>query len=131
MNTLDIRVSYADTDQMGTVYYANYYVYFERGRTEWLREKGMTYKSLEEKQIYLPVAESFCKYLSPAKYDEVITVKTKLKEIGFASIVFDYEICCNDRKIVTGSTKHPFVNQSFKPVRIPDFIKSVLNKSLA
>ena len=126
MSELQIRISYSDTDQMGMVYYANYLVYFERGRTEWLREKGLAYKELEDKEIFLPVLESNCKYLSPARYDDLITVKTTLSELRFASIEFSYEIFCGSRNIVTGRTKHPFVNKAFKPIRIPLWVKSKL-----
>jgi acyl-CoA thioester hydrolase len=130
MNEIKIRIPYADTDQMGTVYYANYLVYFERGRTEWLREKGLEYKALEAKGVYLPVNESSCRYLSPARYDDLITVKTVLKDMGFASIEFEYSIECGERKIVTGRTKHPFVNSDFKPVRIPKELSAILKGCL-
>lgn len=121
-----IRISYADTDQMGMVYYANYLVYFERGRTEWLREHGLTYRQMEEKGMYFPVIESICKYHSPARYDDIISVQTTVADLGAASVTFGYEIRCGDRLIATGSTKHPLVNREFRPVRIPADIRSLL-----
>ncbi|MBN1622170.1 MAG: acyl-CoA thioesterase [Endomicrobiales bacterium] len=129
MNEIQIRIPYADTDQMGMVYYANYLIYFERGRTEWLREKGLQYKDLETKGIFLPVSESNCEYVSPARYDDIINVKTKVKKLGFASIEFDYEIVSQDRIIVKGYTKHPFVDKNFKPIRMPGEIKHILEKN--
>ncbi|MCB4792324.1 MAG: acyl-CoA thioesterase [Elusimicrobia bacterium] len=128
VNEINIRVPYADTDQMGMVYYANYLVYFERGRTEWLRERGLSYKDLESKGIYLPVIEAHCKYVSPARYDDLITVRTILSEISFASIIFNYEVTAGEKALVKGSTKHPFVNKDLRPVKIPEEIKVVLEK---
>lgn len=125
-NILEIRVSYADTDQMGMVYYANYLVYFERGRTEWLREAGLTYKALEEQGHYFPVIECSCGYKSPAKYDDVITVKTTMGEIGPASVKFEYEISCGGKLLATGATKHPLVNRQMKPIRVPPDLRKKL-----
>jgi acyl-CoA thioester hydrolase len=125
-STINIRVPYADTDQMGMVYYANYYVYFERGRTEWLRDKGLEYRSLEAKGIYLPVVESSCRYRSPARYDDLITVRTEVSDVGACSIEFFYIVTLGKNKIAEGKTKHPFVNSSMKPVRIPSEIQKLL-----
>jgi acyl-CoA thioester hydrolase len=123
---ISIRVPYADTDQMGMVYYANYYVYFERGRTEWLREKGLEYRSLEEKGTYLPVIESSCRYRSPARYDDMLNVLTSVSEIGSCSLEFSYVITCMGKLIAEGKTKHPFVNRQMKPIRIPEEIQRIL-----
>ena len=123
---VEIRIPYADTDQMGMVYYANYLVYFERGRTEWLRERGLAYRSLEAKGFYLPVIECSCKYHSSARYDDIICVQTSLAEAGFASVKFEYKIVCGERLIATGASKHPLVNRDLKPVRMPDELKSIL-----
>jgi acyl-CoA thioester hydrolase len=130
-NETQIRIPYADTDQMGMVYYANYLVYFERGRTEWLREHGLAYRMLEEKGYYFPVIECSIKYVSPARYDDLITVRTVLSAMGFASIEFAYEIIYNDKIIVTGVTKHPLVNKSFRPIRIPAELRDTLGKTNA
>lgn len=128
MNKLDIRISYKDTDQMGMVYYANYLVYFERGRTELLRELGFTYKEMEEKELYFPVINAQCNYHTPAKYDDTITVETKISELKNASIVFSYTIKSQNKLIASGSTKHPLVNKTFKPTRIPQDLKTLLEK---
>ncbi len=122
----DIRVTYADTDRMGVVYYANYLVYFERGRTEWLRCKGMSYKELEAQGLYLPVVEAVCSYNAPARYDDLITVRTSLGKLGVASVEFRCEVLLNGVILVSGHTRHSFVNSSFKPIRIPVHIRSLL-----
>jgi acyl-CoA thioester hydrolase len=129
INELQIRVPYADTDQMGMVYYANYLIYFERGRTELLRQLGLPYAQMEEKGILLPVVECNCRYNAPARYDDCIVVRSKIGELGRASIEITYEIECGGRLLVTGFTRHPFVNREFKPVRIPPEIKTVLENA--
>jgi len=127
INELRIRVPYADTDQMGMVYYANYLVYFERGRTELLRSCGMTYSQMEQDGFYMPVVECRCNYRSPARYDSLITVKTSVSEIRAASITFDYRIEEDGRLIATGMTKHPMVNRDLRPMRIPESLKKLLS----
>jgi len=124
---MQIRVSYADTDQMGMVYYGNYLTYFERGRTEWLRQRGFSYKEMEMEGILLPVIECSCRYISPARYDDMITVRTGLTRIGPASIEFGYEVVRDSKVITTGFTKHPVVNREFRPVRIPEKIAKILS----
>jgi acyl-CoA thioester hydrolase len=130
MNKLNLRISYADTDQMGMVYYANYLRYFERGRTELLRQIGINYKELEEKGFYLPVLTAECKYISPAKYDDVIIIETRIQEVTAASITCYYEVKLDEKLLVIGKTKHAFVNKDLKPVRIPKDIKEILEKHL-
>ena len=128
-STISIRIPYADTDQMGMVYYSNYFIYFERGRTEWLRSKGLAYMSLEEKGLYLPVVEASCRYRSPARYDDLITVATKVSEAGSCSLEFSYEIILGGKTLAEGRTKHPFVNRQMKPVRIPAEIQKILENT--
>ncbi|MCL2389476.1 MAG: acyl-CoA thioesterase [Elusimicrobia bacterium] len=130
MNSTQIRISYADTDQMGMVYYGNYLTYFERGRTEWLRELGFDYKSVEARGLYLPVLHAECNYHAPAKYDDIITIETKLTNITAASMTFNCQVKANGKLLVSGSTKLTMVNASFKPVRIPADIKSILEQNL-
>jgi acyl-CoA thioester hydrolase len=120
-----VRIAYADTDRMGVVYYANYFMLFERGRTELMRNVGLRYRDLEENEkVFLPVSEASCRYLAPAHYDDLITVRTKVKELGRAHVDFEYEIFdAETRKpLADGFTRHPFVNSSWKPVRAPQSI---------
>jgi acyl-CoA thioester hydrolase len=132
IHELDFRVSYADTDRMGVVYYANYLVLFERGRTEFLRELGGRYRDLEEEGVYLPVMETQVKYLAPAHYDDLIKIRTKIADLGRASITFDYELVNGDtgQQMALGFTKHPFVNRSWKPVRIPPSFKDIVVRGM-
>lgn len=125
----DVRIAYADTDRMGVVYYANYFTLFERGRTELMRNLGLRYRDLEEKdKIFLPVSEASCRYLSPAKYDDLIRVTTRVKALGGAHIDFEYEIADAEtgKKLAEGFTRHPFVNTAWKPVRVPATLRSKL-----
>ena len=91
-NTTQIRVRYADTDQMGIVYYGNYAQYLEQGRTEWLRDLGFSYKWMEENDILLPVIELQIKYKQPARYDDLLNVTTILRKTPTIRIEFDYQI---------------------------------------
>jgi acyl-CoA thioester hydrolase len=125
----EFRIAYADTDRMGVVYYANYYILFERGRTELLRTLGFRYRDFEENlQIFLPAMESRCRYLAPARYDDLIRIRTRVAELGRAHVTFDYEIedVENGRLLARGSTKHPFVNKAWRPVRIPEPLRRAL-----
>ncbi len=123
----EFRIAYADTDRMGVVYYANYLTLFERGRTELMRNMGFRYRDLEDKlKVFLPVSEANCRYLHPAKYDDLIRVITRVEKMGGASIDFTYEIIDVETKtkIAEGFTRHPFVNEKWKPVRVPADIRS-------
>lgn len=128
MNKFNLRVSYRDTDQMGTVYYANYLVFFERGRSEFMREVGFTYRQMEELGLFFPVMHAECNYYSPATYDDLLTIETTISELKNASVIFAYKIKCGDKLLATGSTKHPLVNKLFKPTRIPKDLKVLLEK---
>ena len=122
------RVIYADTDNMGIVYHANYLKWFEVGRTEMFRSLGMTYKAIEEKGFSLPVAEAYCKYLSSAEYDDVITIETTVDTAFRAGMKFDYRITRAEdgENLVKGFTKHAFVDKEGRIVRPPVFIKELL-----
>ncbi len=128
IHELDFRVSYADTDKMGVVYYANYLVLFERGRTEMMRELGLRYRDLEEKNIFLPVMDARVTYLAPAHYDDLLKIRTSISELGRASMTFVYELVNAEtgKVMARGYTKHPFVSQAWKPVAVPPEVKSIL-----
>jgi len=99
-----IRVRYGETDQMGYCYYGNYAQYFEVGRVEALRALGMSYKSLEEQGIMLPVSEFSVKYFAPALYDDELTVLTSITEIKGARIIFNYEVTDQNEKLICKAT---------------------------
>ncbi|MBM4330057.1 MAG: acyl-CoA thioesterase [Deltaproteobacteria bacterium] len=127
-NNTETRVTYAETDAMGIVYYANYLRWFEMGRTEFIRNLGIPYKELEENGIYLPVSEVFCKYLISAKYDDVLIIETSVEFLRRASIQFAYRILRKEDRmeLVTGKTLHAFVDREGKIVRIPAILKEKL-----
>ncbi|SRR5258708_9901650 len=129
----DVRISYSETDRMGVIYYANYLVFFERGRTEFLRSLGLRYRDLEEKEgLFLPAMDSYVKYLHPGRYDDLIKVRTFISELGGAHIDFRYEITLVEtgQLIATGSSKHAVVNKSWHPTRIPATLRKLLQPHL-
>jgi acyl-CoA thioester hydrolase len=125
-NTLNIRVPYADVDRMGVVYYANYLIYFERGRTELLRQFNIPYRELEEEGIMLPVIESHCTYLKPAVYDDNLTIVSRIAEAKAARIKIQCEIYRNNDLLVTGYTWHACMKTDGKPCRLPERLKTLV-----
>lgn len=123
-NQTQIRVRYGETDQMGVVYHANYASYFEVGRTEWLREYGITYKSMEETGVILPVISLEIKYKNSARYDDLLTIKTSIKKLPSARIEFDYELVNESGDLLaTGSTDLVFIDMKRnRPMRCPDYL---------
>jgi acyl-CoA thioester hydrolase len=119
-----VRVRYAETDQMGVVYHGNYAQYFEMGRVEWLRNTGISYKSMEETGIMLPVVSLTMNYKKPARYDDELTVKTIFKSQTSVKIEFDYEIYnVNNELLTTGNSVLVFVDmKSGRPMLPPDYI---------
>lgn len=131
-NDIVIRPRYEETDQMGVIYHANYYRYFECGRSEFLRALGYTYKNIEADGIIQPVVDSYCKYIKPAMYDEEIIVRTRIAQLKGIRLVFEYTILNKETEeiLVTGKTTHTFVNLDFKPVRfknLPDKLRNTLS----
>ena len=121
---IQLRVRYAETDQMGMVYYGNYAQYFEVGRVEWLRKYGLSYKQMEEKGILLPVISLNVKYKKSARYDDLITVRTQLVKIPSATIEFYYEILSESAEILTtGNTALVFIDaKRNRPTRCPQYL---------
>ncbi|WP_396193331.1 acyl-CoA thioesterase [Flavobacterium sp.] len=98
---VEVRVRYGETDQMGVVYHGSYVPYFEIGRVEWLRNKGVSYKSLEESGIALPIVSMHLNYKKSARYDDLLTVNTKLKKYSGVKIEFDCEIRNESQELLT------------------------------
>jgi len=121
-----VRVRYAETDGMGVVYYANYFVWFEIGRTEWLRETGMSYREIESDGVQLPVIEAHCEYRRPAKYDDDLEIRTRATLLTPVRIRFDYEIVRGDEALVTGYTIHAALDQRRRPCRLPARVRNML-----
>jgi acyl-CoA thioester hydrolase len=128
-NVTCYRVIYGDTDQMGVVYYANYLRWFERGRSEWLRQIGLPYLMIEQQGFHFPVAEVNCRYAESARYDEVVRIETVLVELNRASLSFDYQISREaDRcRLATGSTKHACIDRSGRLARIPKILTDAVD----
>lgn len=100
---ISVRVRYAETDQMAVVYHGNYAQYFEMGRVEWLRNMGVSYKWMEDNGIMLPVVSLTMNYKKPARYDDLLTIKTIFKSQTSVKIEFDYEIYNDKRELLTTS----------------------------
>jgi acyl-CoA thioester hydrolase len=118
-----VRVRYAETDQMGVVYYANYLVWMEVARVEFCKALGFRYKDMElEDGVLLAVVEAQCRYLYPARFDEEVIVETRIAEANSRLVAFAYEmrLADDDRKVANGSTRHIFCNRVMKPARLPE-----------
>jgi acyl-CoA thioester hydrolase len=127
VRTSRVRVRYAETDRMGVVYYANYLVWFEVGRTEWLRETGWTYREMEQDGIALPVIEAHCEYRQPARYDDEIEIRTRASLMTPVRIRFDYEVVRGDRTTVaSGYTVHAALDATGRPSRLPARVTEML-----
>ena len=126
VHAAETRVTYAETDAMGIVYYANYLRWFEVGRTELMRALGVAYREIETEGTFLPVSEVFCKYHASAVYDDVLLIETSLQFLKRASIQFAYRILrkSDGALLVSGSTLHAFVDREGRIVKVPAVLKS-------
>jgi acyl-CoA thioester hydrolase len=126
-----LRTRYGETDQMGIIYHPNYYVYFEMGRTEFLREAtGMSYREMEAAGVMLPLAETHCKYRIPALYDDELVVRTSIKEVTVARIAFLYQLLrtSDGALLAEGETVHAFTNKSGKPMNMKKYNSELFSK---
>jgi len=126
-----IRVRYGDTDKMGFVYHANYFRWFEVGRSEMLRSMGIPYKSIESKGFFLPLSEVHCKFNGPSQYDDVLYIETSLDTRYKAGMKFDYQIFSEGggHPVAVGYTKHAFMDGSGRLVRPPKFLRDMIAKN--
>jgi len=118
-----LRVRYAETDQMGVVYYANYLIWMEVGRVELCKARGFNYRDMEiDDGIFLAVAEANCQYRHPARYDDEVIVRTWIEKAGSRMVIFQYEMrrAEDDRRLATGYTKHVFVSKAMRPTHLPE-----------
>ena len=123
ITTITYRVPYADTDQMGFVYYANYLVYFERLRNELLREGGTAYKEWEARGILLPVIEAYCQYRAPAHYDDLLVISGWMSMAKGTRIRIDYQVQRDDSVLTDGYTVHACLKRSGRPTRLPEELR--------
>ncbi len=128
---ITVRVRYQETDQMGFVYYSNYFVYFEMGRIEFLRNLGFSYSELEKENIFLAVIDAHCKYKAPARFDDLLIIKTWLSKVKYARVEFCYEIRRRDEEklIAEGSTVLACLDENRRPRIIPDKIKNTITSN--
>ena len=127
-----IKVYYKDIDQMGIVYYSRYFEFFEEARTEMLSSIGLDYSNIEENGAMLPVIEAHCEYKKGATFSQDIIVKTYIRELPKVKIKFEYKICPagSDEILLTGYTVHACTNLEGKPVKMPKYIRKILQDNL-
>ena len=126
----EVRVRYAETDQMGIVHHSSYLVWFEVGRSDLCRAKGFSYKEMEDQDnALMVVAETYCRYKSPAYYEDVLTIRTKVSEIRSRSLRFFYEVyrAVDDLLIAEGETLHLVTDKDRKVISLPDYYRERLN----
>jgi acyl-CoA thioester hydrolase len=124
-----LRVRYAETDKMGVVYYANYFVWFEVGRTDLLRASGWNYRDMETEGFSLPVIDATCRYRESAKYDDEIEVRTRGELLSPVRLKFTYEVvrAADGAMLATGTTVHATLDGNGRPCRLPERVRTVLS----
>ena len=126
-NTSDIRVRVADTDMMGVVYNSEYLVWFEIGRTEWMRDRGLTYAEVEARGYSLPVTEATFKVRAPGRYDDLLSIETRIGTVRTRQIVFTYRILRGRELLVEGQTIHvPVRHADGRAVNLPVWLSERL-----
>lgn len=128
MHVTQIRVRYGETDKMGVVYHANYFQYFEVGRTDLIRDYGKTYADLEAEGILLPVVELDARFHLPARYDDVLSIETRVTDVTVVRVRFEYTIRrhSDDGLIAKGSTVLASVTPAGRPQRMPEDMRHAL-----
>jgi acyl-CoA thioester hydrolase len=128
-STTTLRVRYAETDQMGVVYYANYFVWFEVARAEHLRTLGWTYREMEDGGVMLPVIDASCEYLRPVRYDDEVEIRAEGSLVSPVRMSFTYEVRVigggRDDLAATGRTLHAAIDRNGRPCRLPERIMAV------
>jgi acyl-CoA thioester hydrolase len=125
---VEVRVRYPEVDRMGVAHHSHHFVWFEIGRTELMRSKGVDYRRLEDEGIFLPVVEASCAYRAPARYDDCLRVHTRIESSSGVRVSFSYRI---ERQadaclLATGNTRHAAVDRSGRPCRLPGTIRGLL-----
>ncbi|EJO5348733.1 acyl-CoA thioesterase [Clostridium botulinum] len=131
INKTEITVRYVETDQMGVVHHSNYYPWFEVGRTEFTKATGMKYKDIENIGIMMPLTESYCKYIKPAKYEDEIIIETSIEKLTPVKIIFSYKIIKkeNNELLAKGNTIQAFVDKkNFKVINLKRCNEKLWNK---
>jgi acyl-CoA thioester hydrolase len=130
--TAQVRVLYADTDQMAVVNNATYLRYFELGRAEWIRGRGVAYKKIEESGYLLPVVEAHLRYREPARYDDILSIEVEIEDVRAASLQFTYQVrrAGDGALLCEGWTRHACLGKDGKLRRFPDHLLAVLRPEL-
>ena len=125
--TSSVRVRYAETDKMGVVYHSNYLVWFEIGRTDWLRATGRSYRELEANGVQLPVIEAHCEYRQGARYDDDVEIRTRARKVSRVRIQFEYQATrrADGCVLATGHTVHVTIDRDGRPVRMPKDVEEL------
>ena len=120
---LEIRVRYQETDAMGVLHHANYFTYFEMGRTEFLRSTGKTYREVEDTGILMVIVKIACKYLRPARYDDVLRLHTRTRRVTAAKIEHDYQLFRGDELLAEGESTLACVDRQGRVQRTPEWLR--------
>ena len=130
-HTYKMRVQYHETDQMGVVHHSNYIRWFENGRTEMIREVGISYRKMEDLGLLLPVIDVQVRYHRPARYDDLIILRTKLVKLSPAVMEFSYEVYKDgdeEELLAEGKTKHMWINENWRPTRLNRSVPEIYEK---
>jgi acyl-CoA thioester hydrolase len=117
---MTVRVRYAETDRMGLLHHANYFVFFEMGRTEMLRQKGVSYREIEDAGHYLVIVDIGCKFKRPAYYDDLLTIRTKVERVTHVKIIHGYQILRDELVLAEGHSTLACVDRDGRPQALPE-----------
>ncbi len=128
ISSTTLRVNYSETDQMGVVYHANYLIWFDRARTELMRDTGLTYRELEQQGVYLAVSEVKVRYRAPARYDDLVEIRCWVRELASRRVTFGYAVlrAGTDHVLATGETALISLTHEHTLTRIPEHVASLL-----
>jgi acyl-CoA thioester hydrolase len=128
ISTITLRVNYSETDQMGVVYHANYLIWFDRARTELMRETGVTYRELEQQGVYLAVSEVKVRYRAAARYDDLVQVRCWVRDLASRRVIFGYAVerGATAELLATGETALVSLTHQHTLTRIPDYVVELL-----
>jgi acyl-CoA thioester hydrolase len=121
---IQVRVRYAETDRMGLLHHANYVVYFEMGRTELLRQRGVSYREMEDSGHLLVIVEVGCKFKKPAYYDDLLTIRTTVSRVTHVKVVHQYQVLRDGALLAEGHSTLACVDRDGKPQALPDVIRA-------
>lgn len=127
--SITMRVRYAESDQMGVAYYSNYFIWFEVARSELMRQHGIPYSEWERSGLFLPVSECYCKYVTPAHYDETLEIRCWIAEVRTRAVRFEYEILREGSVLAKGHTVHVCTDRNAKPSTMPPALRDTLIKA--